>query len=126
MKFDYSGSMALFEQVAKQLEQDIFMGVYQEGDQVPSTTEISKTYQLNPATVLKGMNLLVDQGILEKRRGLGTFVKLGGKKIIQKKQVDRFQKHTLPAVIREAQNLGMTESELLDWLRKGYRNDFND
>lgn len=84
MKFDYSGSMALFEQVAKQLEQEIFMGVYQEGDQVPSTTEISKTYQLNPATVLKGMNLLVDQGILEKRRGLGTFVKLGGKEIIKK------------------------------------------
>ena len=126
MKFDYNGSVALFEQVAEQLEQEIFVGLYREGDQVPSTTEISKTYQLNPATVLKGMNLLVDQGILEKRRGLGTFVKLGGKKIIQKKQVDRFQKHTLPAVIREAQNLGMTESELLDWLRKGYRNDFND
>lgn len=125
MKFDYNGSVALFEQVAKQLEQEIFVGLYREGDQVPSTTEISKTYQLNPATVLKGMNLLVDQGILEKRRGLGTFVKPGGKEIIQKKQVDRFQKHTLPAVIKEAQDLGMTESELLDWIRKEYRNDIS-
>ena len=87
MKFDYNGSVALFEQVAEQLEQEIFVGLYREGDQVPSTTEISKTYQLNPATVLKGMNLLVDQGILEKRRGLGTLSNLVARRLFKRNRL---------------------------------------
>ena len=64
MRFDYSGATPLYRQVAEQLSDAIASGAYAEGDQIPSTTEISVTYQLNPATVLKGMNLLVEQGLI--------------------------------------------------------------
>ena len=77
MRFDYSGATPLYRQVAEQLSDAIASGAYAEGDQIPSTTEISVTYQLNPATVLKGMNLLVEQGLIEKRRGIGMFVTTG-------------------------------------------------
>ena len=68
MRFDFSGTTPLFRQVAEQISEAIVSGAFAEGEQVPSTTEISSTYAINPATVLKGMNLLVDQGLLEKRR----------------------------------------------------------
>ena len=74
MDFDFSGPQPLFVQVADQLRAGIASGALPEGEQVPSTTEISRTYTINPATVLKGMTMLVDEGLLEKRRGLGMFV----------------------------------------------------
>ena len=79
MRFDFSGTTPLFRQVAEQISEAIVSGAFAEGEQVPSTTEISSTYAINPATVLKGMNLLVDQGLLEKRRGLGMFVTTGAR-----------------------------------------------
>lgn len=69
MEFNFSGEKPLFQQVADQIAEGIFNGAYLEGEQIPSTTEISKSYQINPATVLKGMNLLVERQLIEKKRG---------------------------------------------------------
>ena len=62
----------IFLQIAEMLEDAILTGAFPEGEQVPSTTEISVRYQINPATALKGVNQLVEAGILHKRRGVGT------------------------------------------------------
>lgn len=71
---DDNSQEPLYLQVARQLEDAIFLKGFDEGEQVPSTTEISKQFHINPATVLKGMNILVSEEIIEKHRGLGMFV----------------------------------------------------
>ena len=67
----------IFQQIAEQLEEAILSGAYPEESQVPSITEYSVQYRINPATALKGINLLVDAGPLYKKRGVGMFVASG-------------------------------------------------
>ena len=67
----------IFIQIAEQLEDSIFTKVFPEETKIPSTNELSSLLNINPHTVLKGMNLLVDEEIIYKKRGLGMFVKKG-------------------------------------------------
>ena len=69
----------IFQQIAEQLEEAILSGAYPEESQVPSITEYSVQYRINPATALKGINLLVDAGLLYKKRGVGMFVASGAR-----------------------------------------------
>ena len=64
----------IYLQIAQMLEDDILRGVYREEEQVPSTNELAREYNINPATAAKGINLLVAEGVLYKRRGIGMFV----------------------------------------------------
>ena len=75
MQFNFESDTPIYMQVAEQIKDAILSGAFLEETQVPSTTEISVTYKINPATVLKGMTLLTDAGILYKKRGVGMFVK---------------------------------------------------
>lgn len=120
MQFDFKEGGPLFQQVAAQIELAIFEGNFEEDTQIPSTTEISQSYQINPATVLKGMNLLVEKGILEKRRGLGTFVCVGASKIVQERRQDIFLKQKLPEFLSQAQLLNISSSELIQLIERGY------
>ena len=74
------GEKPIFLQLAEQLEDGILSGAYPEGSQVPSITEYASTYKINPATALKGINLLVNAGLLYKKRGIGMFVVEGARK----------------------------------------------
>ncbi|BDR52666.1 GntR family transcriptional regulator [Bombiscardovia nodaiensis] len=121
MQFDFSGSTPIFRQVAQQLSESIAAGQIDEGERVPSTTEISTVYKVNPATVLKGMNLLVDQGLLEKRRGLGMFVATGARKRAQRVQARLLLDEELPALARQARLLGISLDELSKALERSYR-----
>ena len=76
----------IFIQIAEQLEDSIFTGIFPEETQIPSTNEISALLSINPHTVLKGMNVLVDEEIIYKKRGLGMFVKEGA---VEKKKQKR-------------------------------------
>lgn len=121
MHFDESSGEPLFRQVADQLNEAIVAGVYREGEQVPSTTEISSTYRINPATVLKGMNLLVDRGLLEKRRGLGVFVAAGAQRTARDGKREEFLGVRVPRFIAEARSLGIDAEELKGLIEKGLR-----
>ncbi|KFI52788.1 GntR family transcriptional regulator [Bifidobacterium biavatii] len=121
MHFDDSSGEPLFRQVANQLGEAIVAGTYREGDQVPSTTEISTAYRINPATVLKGMNLLVEQGLLEKRRGLGMFVTMGAQRRAKDARREAFLAESVPRFIDEAKRLGIAADELAAIITKGYR-----
>ncbi|WP_421825625.1 GntR family transcriptional regulator [Lacticaseibacillus hulanensis] len=116
MKFDADSIVPLYQQVADELTRAISAGVYRAGDQVPSTTEISREYQLNPATVLKGMNILVGNGLLEKRRGLGMFVTTGAPAQLHRELKQEFFAKQLPELVRAAQELGISRQELIDAL----------
>ncbi len=110
----------IFLQLAEQLEEGILSGAYPEESQVPSITEYSVTYKINPATALKGINLLVEAGLLYKKRGLGMFVAAGAREKLISRRRDRFYYDYVRKTVREARNLGLTASELSDLVKRGF------
>mgnify|MGYP000677094979 CR=1 FL=1 len=77
MELDFNGEKPIFQQIAEGLEDGILSGAFPEEGQIPSITEFSVQYKINPATALKGINLLVDAGVIYKKRGVGMFVQKG-------------------------------------------------
>lgn len=123
MHFEFDQSAPIYQQLADQMEEMIFSGLFPEGEQVPSTTQLSQELHINPATVLKGMNILVDQGLLEKRRGLGMFVTTGAKEKIMEKRKNGFYQNYIVSLIHEADKLGITQEHLMTLIHRGYQND---
>ena len=113
----------IFIQIAEQLEDSIFTGVFAEETKIPSTNEISALLNINPHTVLKGMNLLVDENIIYKKRGLGMFVKEGAVETIRKKRQGQFYEQFVASLIREAEKLHMTKEEIISLIERGYENE---
>lgn len=111
----------IFIQIAEQLEDSIFTGLFPEETQIPSTNEISALLNINPHTVLKGMNLLVDEEVIYKKRGLGMFVKQGAVERIRKKRQSRFYDQYVAALISEAQKLQMGKEEIIELIERGYQ-----
>ena len=85
-----SQNKSIYLQVSEMIETDILRGILLEEERVPSTNELAKLYTINPATAAKGINLLVDEGILYKKRGIGMFVSDGAKEVIRTKRKARF------------------------------------
>lgn len=110
----------IFVQLAEQLEDAILAGVYGEENQVPSITEYSVAYKINPATALKGVNLLVDAGLLYKKRGLGMFVAPGARDALIKRRREGFYTGRVLPVVREATNLDLTKSDLMTMIERGF------
>ena len=116
MKLELNDHEPIFIQISKAIEDEILCDSVKEGMQVPSTTELSKFYKINPATVLKGVNILVDKEILFKKRGIGMFVSKGAKEIIKNGRKENFKEVYLKDLISEAKKLGITKKELLDMI----------
>ena len=115
----------IFQQIAEQLEEGILSGAYPEESQVPSITEYSVQYRINPATALKGINLLVDAGLLYKKRGVGMFVSPGAREQLLLARRERFYQDFVQRLVREARNLGLTDGELRALLERGMNEDGN-
>ena len=116
MKLELNDHEPIFIQISKAIEDEILSDSIKEEMQVPSTTELSKLYKINPATVLKGVNILVDKEILFKKRGIGMFVSKGAKEIIKNGRKENFKEVYLKDLISEAKKLGITKKELLDMI----------
>ncbi len=110
----------IFLQIAEGIEDAILSGAFEEGKQIPSITEFSITYKINPATALKGINILVDAGFLYKKRGLGMFVTEGAVKELQKKRKEQFYMNYIAVLIEEAKRLYITESEIKSMIESGF------
>lgn len=115
----------IFIQIAEQLKDSIFTGVFPEETKIPSTNEIADLLNINPHTVLKGMNLLVDEEIIYKKRGLGMFVKDGAVKKIRSKRQGQFYKQYIATLLEEAAKLQMTKDEIISLIERGYENECN-
>jgi DNA-binding transcriptional regulator YhcF (GntR family) len=109
----------IFVQIAQRIEEDIINGGLAEESQIPSTNEFAAFYQINPATAAKGVNLLVDQHILYKKRGIGMFVSTGARSILVEKRKEQFFEQYIVTMMKEAQRLGITTDQLADMIRKG-------
>lgn len=103
---------SLYLQIAKMLEDGILRGIYPEETQVPSTNELARTLCINPATGAKGLNLLVEEGILYKRRGIGMFVAQGAAARIRAKRREEFMEQYVKPMAAEARQLGITAQNL--------------
>ncbi len=125
MQLDLQSDVPIFIQIAEQIENAILTGALEEDMQAPSTTEISVSYKINPATALKGITMLADDGILYKKRGLGMFVAKGAKDVILKKRKQLFfEKFVLP-LLSEAQKLSISVDEINEMLEKGTKNELD-
>lgn len=111
-------SRPIFVQIAEQIENDILGGALPEETQVPSTNEFAAFYRINPATAGKGVNLLVDEGILYKRRGIGMFVAEGSRDRLVAKRREEFQDDYLRPLVAEAAKLGISQRQLADMITK--------
>ena len=120
MLFQFEEGRPLFLQIADGIEDGILSGLFQEESQIPSTTELSTMYKINPATVLKGMNLLVEQGLIYKKRGLGMFVQQGAVKKIQEKRKGAFYETFGRSLSREARRLNLSKEELIKMVERGF------
>ena len=119
MNLDFNSEKPIFVQIADGLEDAILTGAFEEGSQIPSITEISVTYKINPATALKGINILTDSGIVYKKRGVGMFVAEGAKEKLMKKRRNLFYENYVKELLAEAKRLGVTKKEIILMLEKG-------
>ena len=119
MQFHFKESTLLYQQIASQLEEMIFTGGFDEGSQVPSTTQLSQQLHINPATVLKGMNILVDAGLIEKHRGRGMFVRTGARQKIMEERKESFYKDYVKTLLVEAHKLGINKQHLVELIERG-------
>lgn len=123
MKINFESSKPIYIQVAEEIEDAILSGAFEEEAQIPSTTEISVNYKINPATVLKGINLLVDDDIIYKKRGLGMFVSKGALKNIRSKRKGTFMEEYIASLICEAKKLGIGKKEIVQMIEGGFKDE---
>lgn len=104
---------SIYIQISEMIERDILRDIILEEEKVPSTNEIAKLYAINPATAAKGVNILVDRGVLYKKRGIGMFVAKGAKEMIKEKRKEDFYDNYIKKLLLEASNIGITKEELV-------------
>lgn len=118
MKVVLDDSRPIFEQIYEMIEDDIVEGELEEGDQIPSTTEISKFYQVNRATAQKGLTALVDEGYAYKQRGVGIFVAEGATARIIGKRKEAFHVQYIKPMLEESKRLKMTKNEVIQFIEE--------
>lgn len=112
MQGDFSSEKPIFIQIAERVEDAILAGAFEEEGQIPSITEFAVLYTINPATALKGVNLLVEEGILYKKRGVGMFVKEGAKEMLRVKRREGFANSYVAGLVAEARRLQIGPTEI--------------
>lgn len=106
------GDKPIFQQVAELIENSIIDGALAEEAQAPSTNELALFHRINPATAGKGLNQLVAEGILYKKRGIGMFVSTGARDTLRARRRESFVAEYLQPAVAEAHKLGITADDL--------------
>lgn len=120
MQIKFEDDRPIFIQIAEGIEDSILSGAFPEESQIPSITEFSVNYKINPATALKGINLLVDQEIVYKKRGVGMFVAEGAVRKLRQKRKDSFYQDYIEVMIAEARRLELSAAEIKEMIEKGF------
>ncbi|MGN1481280.1 GntR family transcriptional regulator [Porcipelethomonas sp.] len=118
MQINFDSEKPIFIQIAEGIEDAVLTGAFEEDSQIPSITDFSVNYKINPATALKGINILVDEGIIYKKRGVGMFVAQGAKEKLKEKRKDAFFDNYIKSMLSEAKRLGLTKKDIIDMLYK--------
>jgi len=113
MEPNWSDNQPIYRQLRDRVVAMILEDALKEGDPLPSVRSVAAEYQINPLTVLKGYQSLVDEGLVEKRRGLGMFVKEGARRNLMKNEREQFLKNEWPQIMQRIQRLGLDMMELM-------------
>jgi GntR family transcriptional regulator len=121
MDREWNDNQPIYRQLRDRVVAMILDGVLKEGDPLPSVRNVATDYRVNPLTVLKGYQGLVDEELVEKRRGLGMFVKQGARKLLLKAERQKFLSEEWPRICETIQRLGLNAEELLDGQSNGQK-----
>ena len=110
---------SIYLQIAEMIETDILRDILLEEERVPSTNELAKLYAINPATAAKGGNILVDEGVLYKKRGIGMFVSAGAKEAILSRRKNEFYDNYVKKLLEEAASIGLGKEEVIQLIQSG-------
>lgn len=117
----FDSDKPIFIQVREMIEDQIVNDQLKEGDQAPSTNQLVQFYKINHATVSKGINQLVEEDILFKKRGVGMFVMEGAKEKLIQKRKESFMDNYVIGLVQEAEKLKVTEQEIIDLIKQAKR-----
>lgn len=118
MNVTFDEKQPIFQQVADIIEDDILNGTYREDEQILSVAQFSQLFQINPATVVKGIGLLVNEEILYKKRGLGMYVSSDAKQKIKNQRRNRFYNELLSNLICEADKLELATEDIIEMIKQ--------
>ena len=112
MNLEWNDSQAIYRQLRDRVVAMILDGVLKDGEPLPSVRSVAADSRVNPLTVLKGYQQLVDENLVEKRRGVGMFVKPGASALLLRGERERFLKQQWPQIAATIARLGLTPQEL--------------
>jgi len=117
MEPNWSDNQPIYRQLRDRVVAMILEGTLKEGDPLPSVRSVAAEYQINPLTVLKGYQSLVDEELVEKRRGLGMFVREGARRNLLKNEREHFLKNEWPLILQRIERLDLDAQELINAAR---------
>jgi GntR family transcriptional regulator len=119
MEREWNDSQPIYRQLRDRVVALILDGVLNEGDPLPSVRNVAAEYRLNPITVLKAYQELVDEQLVEKKRGRGMYINVGARDLLLKAEREKFLAEHWPRVHATIRRLGLTPEELLSVGKKG-------
>jgi GntR family transcriptional regulator len=122
MDYAWSDTQPIYRQLRDRVVAMILDGVLKDGDPLPSVRNVAAEYRVNPLTVLKGYQQLVDEDLVEKRRGLGLFVKPGARTLLLAAERKKFLTDEWPRISANIQRLGLSAEELLQAVKEDVKN----
>jgi len=122
MKPTLNEDTPIFLQIADMIKDDLVEGLLSEGEQIPSTTELSNFYNINRATAQKGIALLMDEGIVAKKRGIGVFIAEDARDKLVNTRMQDFSNSYIQNMVKEAKRLNISKAELIRRVEQDYDN----
>lgn len=118
MDREWNENQPIYRQLRDRVVAMILDGILKEGDPLPSVRNVAAEYRVNPLTVLKGYQELVDEGLVESRRGLGMFINAGARKLLLEGERKKFLSEEWPRISATIERLGLAAEELLNGAKK--------
>ncbi|NHC40392.1 GntR family transcriptional regulator [Bacillus sp. MM2020_1] len=117
MNLNLDGSKPIYLQISEWLEREILNGNFESDQKIYSQYQLAEIFNINPATAAKGLNILVDENILYKKRGLGMFVASTAKEMILNKRKNQTLKRLVQEIVLEAERLNVSNEELIEMIK---------
>ncbi|UCH10975.1 MAG: GntR family transcriptional regulator [Fidelibacterota bacterium] len=121
MSINFDHKTPIYLQVAAMIRDAVASGDLAEGEAIPSVRDISSENSLNPQTVLNATRILIEEAVLEKRRGIGIFVREGARQALLKAELEKFKSEDVPNLTKRARLLGLTQKATLDLVREKFK-----
>ncbi len=125
MTIHFDQTKPIYLQVAQMIRDSVIAGDLPEDSSIPSVRRISVDQGLNPQTVLNATHALVDEGILEKRRGVGIFVKRGARDLLRQRELNQLKQQEIPEMVTRARLLGLNAKETVQLVRENFKEQLN-